>query len=372
MSLIEHHGNLRLKQLDGLRGLAAFSVFLSHAFGMMASDRGAGQFLDFPLIRPLWDGFIAVILFFVLSGFVLTLPYTGPTSKKVEFLTFDIRRIFRLYPAYWVAILASLGLRYFIFNPSSGLQSLSGWTFWDQPITSISLVKHFFLIAPGLKSNDIDRVIWSLATEVKVSLIFPVVLLLVQKTKNVWYCLVVLLCTFFCAKYLDVLGLFLPFLFGSYIAKFRLPIVTVLRTSRWLQAGMGVVAYLLYASRWIMPKAWGFEPWSMLGVGIILCLFMSSDLLKRVTTFRPIDFLGDISYSFYLIHFPVLVTVGSILYPRTHSASLCILVSLAASLIFAYVSYRLIEIPGQNMGKALVRALRSKPTPAPLPASETS
>ena len=96
--------------LDGLRGLAAFSVFLSHAQGMIPATALMETLRSSPA-RILWDGAAAVSLFFVLSGFVLALPFIGPIAKRLDVADFLVRRVFRIYPAYLVAIGLSLLLR---------------------------------------------------------------------------------------------------------------------------------------------------------------------------------------------------------------------------------------------------------------------
>lgn len=98
--------NSRLKQLDGLRGLAALAVFVCHSTEMMVNNPNTLRV--WPPLRSLWDGQAAVVLFFVLSGFVLTLPYVGPSPKRVDTAPFIVRRLTRLYPAYWTAILLAL------------------------------------------------------------------------------------------------------------------------------------------------------------------------------------------------------------------------------------------------------------------------
>lgn len=357
--LIKNPSTPRLKQIDGLRGLAAFSVFLSHGFGLMTMDNAAGHFLRLPFVRPLWDGASAVVMFFLLSGFVLTLPYTGPSPRKIDTVPFLIRRIARLYPAYWAGILLALFLRFAVFSPH-GLYGLSAWvnSLWHLPINWVSLVQHFFLIAPGIHTAEIDPVIWSLVTEMKVSLIFPAVLMLVQKTKNAQFAILAIGCAFACNVFFHLFGLFLIFLLGSYIAKYRSWIVGVLSSSAWLRGGLALCAYVLYGAFWILPfpNSPASSLASALGAGIGLSLFLSSNTLKWIGTSLPVDFLGKVSYSFYLIHLPILLAITSVLYPHIGAPLLCGAISLACSLFLAYVIYVTIEIPGQNWGKRATKA----------------
>jgi peptidoglycan/LPS O-acetylase OafA/YrhL len=96
------------------------------------------------------------------------------------------------------------------------------------------------------------------------------------------------------------------------------------------------------------------------GAGIIVMLFLADNLLERLGTSRPAQFLGDISYSFYLIHLPILLAITSALYPLTGSALFSIAVSLACSLPVAWAIYVMVEIPGQNWGKGIARSFSKR------------
>src|SRR5690606_7470689 len=89
----------RLGALDGLRGWAAVTVFLSHCACTLSGAAYAWA-VHSPL-RLFLDGQAAVDLFFVLSGFVLTLPFLR--GENGGWGSFVLRRGFRLYPTHWVA-----------------------------------------------------------------------------------------------------------------------------------------------------------------------------------------------------------------------------------------------------------------------------
>src|ERR1051326_6300786 len=66
---------------------------------------------------------------------------------------------------------------------------------------------------------------------------------------------------------------------------------------------------------------------------------------QRALSFGPVRFLGDVSYSFYLVHLAVLVFVTSWLLPATGSGPICILAALAAMLLVAAAFRHTIELP---------------------------
>ena len=350
----------RLKYLDGLRGLAALSVFACHAIEMLVPDPQKMN-LWHPL-QTLWDGESAVILFFVLSGFVLTLPYVGPAPKKIDTVPFLIRRLTRLYPAYWFAIALALVLRRYLYIPG-GLDGLMPWfsSLWSSPLSPSALLKYFALIAPGFKSMDLDPSIWSLAVEVKVSLLFPLVLFLVQRTKRAPYALFVL-AAILTASLFGFMGNFLAFLSGSYLAKYRTQVVAFIGSSRWLRAALLLVAILTYGAFWSMPglPMPRHTAANVLGASLFLALFLGSRSLKAMGTWLPVWFLGEVSYSFYLTHLPILLAVTSWLYPRTGSVLLSAAVSLLLSLALSWLVYRAIEVPCQNWGRSTAKVIGTR------------
>ncbi len=109
-SIYQQLGNKRLEQLDGLRGICSLAVVICHSFSIPFTG---GLFIGYhkPQILIVFDaiGTISVLLFFVLSGFVIgyttPLKYTNREARK-----YVLRRLIRLYPIY----LFALFLTYFL------------------------------------------------------------------------------------------------------------------------------------------------------------------------------------------------------------------------------------------------------------------
>lgn len=361
----------RYGQLDGLRGLAALVVFVFHAAMIAPPDSAAIRVLLHPILRPLWDGPGAVMLFFVLSGFVLTLPFTGGARRANQPIPFVIRRIARLYPAYWAVLLVGFALRAFAFN-AHGLSGLSPWAamHWSKPIAWTSLVSHVFMVFPGLRVDDIDPVIWSLIIEMKVSLLFPILIWLVTRTKQVTNAILALLLTVTLSIPLHLFNhsssswpraiIMMPmFLLGSYLAWYRNQAVSALKASRLLQSMFAATGAALYGAVWIMPAS--VQSLGRIGCacgsGAFILLFMASPRLQRIGTAPVMSFLGKVSYSFYLIHLPILITLTSLLYPRTHSLLVAYGLSLACSLAAAWALYVTVEMPAHTWGKRLATSV---------------
>lgn len=370
---------IRYQQLDGLRGLAAFVVFLFHAIMMLPLGSTAARCLNNPMLRPFWDGPSAVMLFFVLSGFVLTLPYTGVKPRKIDPVPFWVRRLTRLYPAYWAALTLALALRFLVFRPH-GLFGLSDWAHlhWTLPIGWMSLAKHASMISPHLDVNQIDPVIWSLVIEMKISLIFPMILMIVKRTATAPYAAFALgLSVIVTALLHSFVGggsswvraaIMIPvFLLGAYLAKYRITIVTWLRLSLWIRLSLAIAGVFLYDLMWIYPSLnrGALRFCSACGSGAFILLFLASKRLENVGRAGPIQFLGRVSYSFYLVHLPILLGLASILFPLTRSLPLVLFTTLTCSLLAAWAIYAFVEVPGQAWGKRLASTLSKALSPKP-------
>lgn len=155
--LVRHH----FPGLEGLRGVAALMVVFAHA-AFIAGDERSGVFAD-----PARFGDIGVSVFFVLSGFLIARPYiaahlggTKPAPVHVYFW----RRILRIVPAYWAALLFFWGMyRIQPFGFKMGFELGPQW--W----------KYFLLLqiyVPGLGQGGIAQS-WSVATEVSFYLLIP-------------------------------------------------------------------------------------------------------------------------------------------------------------------------------------------------------
>jgi peptidoglycan/LPS O-acetylase OafA/YrhL len=315
----------------------------------------------------------AAYLFFVLSGLVLCYPHPLSRPQLPEWRSFLLRRILRLYPTYWFALLVSLLLRGWLFN-RAGLAGLSNHVqaVWIRPVDGPAVLRHLFLIGPHMASDAIDPVIWSLVLEMKIALAFPAILLLVQATRSrrmaVGLLAIVVALSFplaFCSS-------LLLFLTGAYVAKFVLPHREWFRSrSRAAKAAMlatALVLFRLHAAVGLrvprFPDALLMVP-AAVGCVLLVMLFLSCNPLQRLANCTPMRFAGNLSYSFYLLHLPLLYTLTSIVYPRTHSLLLCAALGLMLALAASWASYRWIEMPSHALGKRWARRLSQSPSGTP-------
>jgi peptidoglycan/LPS O-acetylase OafA/YrhL len=147
------------------------------------------------------NGNAALMYFFVLSGFVLSLPFID-NKQPLNITAFYTRRIFRIYPAFIAAILLAIVLKTFIFQPHV-VQNAGAWFnqrwLWEWNAASVKeVLRTLCLVHPAMDTNFIDPPIWSLVVEMKMSLILPFFILLVSRCN-----LAVNIALFFIIYFLD-------------------------------------------------------------------------------------------------------------------------------------------------------------------------
>jgi peptidoglycan/LPS O-acetylase OafA/YrhL len=343
----------RTRALDGLRGLAALSVFFCHAQGMLPSTALLETLRRSP-VRILWDGAAAVSLFFVLSGFVLALPFQKHTAKRLCWPDFVLRRIFRIYPAYLLALGVSLILR--LHGPVLATEA-NVWFrgFWTMPITTSVLVPHLAMIGPKFNTDIIDPVIWSLIIEMRMSIMMPVFIVMLRHC-NVLAEFIVLLAIALLANLTHTFQFAYAapfFLAGVQLAKHRQSIVERTRGFvLWQKGALAAASFTLYGTRMFCDTGSPIVDYATGAgaVGLIICV-LSLPAFKAAASSRVALVLGDVSYSFYLLHLPIMIFVASWLLGSTHSLVACWALSLCGALLISAASNHLLERPFQEIGK---------------------
>ena len=183
----------RVDELDSLRGLAAVNVMASHLLLCLplifagVHDRGSASPLTYAILYTPLHLFVAaneaVILFFILSGFVLSLPFFSP--RPPSYREFAIRRVCRIY----LPFLASLAIALVIYATISvvPMPEASPWANdgWSKPITVKTVVG--FLLMTGFSHHvTINPVVWSLVHEMRISLVFPFLFAAVSAVNRWW------------------------------------------------------------------------------------------------------------------------------------------------------------------------------------------
>lgn len=370
----------RLTELDALRGLAAFTVVVQHILiAVPAIDRLDVQ----PQPSPLWPlvfsplhifyaGGEAVMFFFVLSGFVLSIPFY---RAWVDYGGFVVRRVFRIYVPYLVAICIAVLL--FEMLGRHRINGLSDWfnQIWASPLTPGWTMQHFALI-DSFKNVGLNPVIWSLVYEMRISLLFP--FLMFALTRFPWATLLVLAGLGFLVPlqpeswgdYPVTVHYMLMFAVGAMLARHRKWLAQwVRRRSRPARTGLVLIAVFAYTYKWwFFPFTAGLHSFLLndlaatAGSGIFIAVAIGWPVITATLRHGVAALLGRISYSLYLLHALVLLTLVHLLYPVL---SLWILgpMTVAVSLAVALASYHAIEAPSNRLGHQLAKRLREPTSP---------
>lgn len=360
--------------LDGLRGIAALLVVFCHCAEV---DARIGDFnpptnwhraditaaLVYSPLHLLWDGEDAVIFFFVLSGFVLSLSYLN--GKALSYPSYIIRRFFRLYPALISSILFSCFVL-LLTHPFRDA-ALSTWLPGQGGSTiSVGTVAGHFLLLGGNKYQWLDVPIWSLVHEVRISIIFPFLMLVLRRTQLGFVILSIgIFASAVSVSHFATLGplsyvlmrtfhYIVFFAFGALLANNRITLIKAFSSlSSQSRALMLLVAFLLFCARWVLPiGATAADILAAVGSALLIVCALSFSIFGGWLSGPLSSWLGRISYSLYLIHMPVLAMWIYLLLGRLSLATIALL-TVPSSLFIAHLMAEFIERPGILVGRKL-------------------
>ena len=359
----------RYEELDSLRGLAALAVMAHHflfIFPFIHPYQNIHhpflQVITFSPLHLFWTGYESVLLFFVLSGFVLSLPFNG--GRAPTYRSFIIKRIFRIYFPYLAAILLAVGLMTLFSR--GGIEGLSSWfnSTW-LAFDLRSFLKHLSLIAlPFNEAGRYDPVVWSLAIEMQISILFPFLFLAVFffGWKRALAGAALLAWLSYTTGRLPLLRYVPAFIAGVLLARAREELISAYRKFTTSQRIFWFVsAIVCYCVQW---NAYSEEPQRQylndclitLGASMFIVTALGSAKASRALLLGPLVFVGKISYSIYLYHAIVLFTLVNLLYGRIPIGFILGL-SVVVTFAVSSLSYFCIERTCIHWGKVLANPI---------------
>ncbi|MEO6505724.1 MAG: acyltransferase [Terrimesophilobacter sp.] len=323
------HGSGRLTALDGLRGVAALVVLLHHTLLLNpefpgsppGADFTGGTFfswLSFSPLKVFTAGTESVIVFFVLSGLVVSIP---ALRHGFDWFAYFPRRIARLMIPVIASVLVAAA--FVVAIPQKSTQDSGTWL---SRSSTPSFSWGNIVSAMDLFGGDaqINNPLWSLRWEVIFSLLLPVFVILAALLKRWWFAGIagaVLLTWVGVSTGADSLRYLPAFFVGAMIAVgmdgIRRFTDAVNRRSAhhviWLAITLSG-AMLLIAS-WLtgpLPdEAIGItnalKALTPLAAAIIVVACIGWSALGRLLSWAPTQFVGKISFSLYLTHVPILI-----------------------------------------------------------------
>lgn len=352
--------DFRLQCLDALRGIAAAIVLVQHVVVMFPRPEGAWYSSLFFRIASM-SGVAAVDLFFVLSGFVLTLPYVGNRAKPMDYADFTVRRLTRLYPAYWLSVVVALLAR-LTLSDQVHQSGLSTWAtaYWTTPLTGTEVARTLSMVVP-FDSSALNTAFWSLIVEMQMSLLLPffiVALAMSAAARSSLLVLAIVIVVSLTVASGSALQ-FLPlFVLGALLARYREEVL------RRLQAQSGAASWVLLLVSLALLEArlytWRFPALPSqylpgIGAGLLIVLVLARWRHSRFLENAATGLLGTASYSLYLLHIPVILLIVPPLYARTGSVAVCLAACLAVSVALAQIVFTCLEMPCQQAGRRLGR-----------------
>ena len=355
----------QIDALTGLRGVAACWVVIYHMHEFDA--------LPDLIAPPLRHGYLAVDVFFVLSGFVMALNYKHLFARgfsKENFAAFLIRRIARIYPLYIAITLALVALSLRHIDDSF---RLNGFAY--NSALNILLVEMWGLGSP------IDGPSWSISTEAAAYLLFPFLsaIALFGRGKNAvimgLYCVIILL-------FLTTLPTPASYPFPRQgpldisWGGFPWPLIRCVA-----EFSIGLLAFRAYENPTIFSVVSKPICGAMIVAGIVATLFTknfdvifvllvpalvislcSGNLVARMLASPLAVFFGEISYAMYLLHYPLLriqpvVTshLGNIGVYLADFAALLVFYSILPAL--SWTCFKCIEEPGRRLIRNIERSV---------------
>jgi peptidoglycan/LPS O-acetylase OafA/YrhL len=379
----------RIVALDGLRGVAALMVLLHHAMLMLpdfANDEWgipgarAHGVVEWLLLRTpfrlAWSGQTRALLFFVLSGFVLSLPWLN--GRSAPYGRFLLGRFCRIYPPYLIAmIIAAAGSILLGGHPLAHATvyfNELGWAFHP----SWAAVPSVAAIIDNSSSSYMDEAVWTLVWEVRVALIFPLLMWPIVRWGNagVGLVLVALILlkhigarlvapwlsdvlhapedTFYYAQY---------FVYGTAVAANRGKIAA------WFSGrsnSFGATCLLLGCLICWLP--WPLQHDRIVGIGaaVVIVAIVGSSRVQSWFTVSPLLWLGRQSYSLYLMHLPLIMVVFIVFDGAV--PVLAVAAVIPAAMVLAWAFHIWVELPSVAIAQHLTGytgqiARRARATP---------
>lgn len=338
-------------EMESLRGIAALFVLTGHfyLFTMLSVYLRPSSKIMATLIAGIFDPQPAVLLFFTISGFALGRQLRKePVNNLVTYLAYLCRRIFRLLPLVWASIIFAYVL--------ANLKGAS--------ISFLSLMQNLIL-----QDISLNAPLWSLQVELYCSIFFPLLFWIFAKSSMTANA--ILFSAFCVLSYFWQAPIFIQYfvffhagLLMDYInanGKKNIAFVNpfslmffylVFILSPEFSMGSRNWSYGCWQS-WVLPE--------ILACSFIVFFVIHNSWLNHFLSLSFMRYLGKISFSIYLFHFPLLFFMMEKIRNSTPLQFLGFTIAYFAAIVsISSLSYRWIELPANKLGKILSSALLAR------------
>jgi peptidoglycan/LPS O-acetylase OafA/YrhL len=338
--------------IDGLRAIAVLSVLLHH--------------LNASLLP---GGFVGVDIFFVISGYLIT----SHIYKEISDGTFSLkhfykRRINRIVPALVTVIVASLVVGIFVLSPEDLIRLAKSSVYAVLGLSNVYLWHEYGNYFEASTGEVPLLHTWSLGVEEQFYVIWPLLILILIKLKRELYiigafAILAILATavsqiavgiFASASYYLIPTRFFELMIGGLLA-----LITVYNqpSSRFYSGLCFILGFMLVGGSLLFLNKLSVFPginalWPCFGAALLI--FAGSNRhphpLSRILTSHPMVFIGLISYSLYLWHWPIIAYLN---YLNIAINPLVGIFVTFLSIMLAWLSWKFVEIPLRRTGSTL-------------------
>jgi exopolysaccharide production protein ExoZ len=300
-----------LASLQAGRAIAAILVVFFHINTEIFN--GGRYWAEIPAFSVLHFGYIGVEYFFVLSGFIVYFIHKNDIGNRSSFMSFMKKRFTRVYPTYWI-ILVALVISGLLFPTLAGASSGGIKNF----------LSSFFLVAISTKAYSVPTTIlvvgWTLFHEILFYVVFSILIIntiIGSAVAATW--LVGSVVLLYSSE---------PTLLSVYFAPIHL-LFAIGVLSGWLYlkgevsrpatlTAVGVLALVVVLGMLAFEPAsipWRFQS-ILIGIpaGFLLLGTACLERAGRIKVSSILSFLGDASYSIYIVHLPLLILLTKIVW----------------------------------------------------------
>ena len=327
------------KEIDGLRGIAIIPVILYH--------------LNIPFFS---GGYIGVDIFFVISGFLITsIIHNNIKEKRFSLMDFYERRLRRIIPILYLILILSIPFTLINFI------EVDSRNFFESLFAVITFSSNFlFWLEEGeyfTRENSLKPLLhtWSLSIEMQFYIIFPLIIIILEKFKKLKIMIISLTCffSFLIANWLSLVNPDASFylsltriwelLLGSLCALLRISCNKVKSKSDYICFFSFIIIFLsvfFFNDKTLHPSFFSLFP--VLATCFLILFSEESNSFKRLLQFGPLVVVGLISYSLYILHFPM---IAFLKYLDIRMSTNIIFVFLICLFLISYFSWVYIETP---------------------------
>lgn len=337
--------------LEALRFLCAISVLMYHYpvftfVGGQIENFQSDALPFYSLLNPLFDrGFFAVQYFWCISGFIFFWKYQRSLRNRISGREFFVLRFSRLYPLHFATLIFIAGVQLIHKSLTGTFLTYINNTVWTfaQNLVMLGSIQH-------PRNDSFNGVIWSVSVEVIAYVTFYFICRYIRHSGIAALvfgvaCAIAFVAAFINNKFLECFALF--YLGGVACIVYRW------LDQRRLTSPAAIVCFAYYIGLWWLRNQWPSSGYLRIVICIPFVVLGFACLpMPRFTPTKLIQAAGNLTYSIYLLHFPVILTAmtaSAAVGVHLDYRSPVLLVSFVSTvLVLAALCYRFFELPAQR------------------------